>query len=128
MTLGDRVGGAHLALAGLINGVTGLALLYLSLSGWLMGAAIENGSRLMTSAGLLRNGDLLGLLAARVVPILALGLVAVAAAQIAGGWYAYDGHPRRWGPVVAVAGAVNLLALPVCLIAAALLGPLGRAE
>ncbi|MFB6218393.1 MAG: hypothetical protein ABEH77_04300 [Halobacteriaceae archaeon] len=122
MTLVRRVGGAHLALAGVLNGVTGLAVVYLSLSGWLLRAAIAEGGRYLSPAALLRNGELVGTVAARVVPVVGLVLVAVAAAQLAGGYHAYTGRPRRWGPAAAVAGAVNVLALPVCLIAAVLLG------
>lgn len=128
MSVARRVGAAHLALAGGVNALTGVVVLYLSLSGWLLRTAIAEGTLYLSPAALLRSGALVGTLAVRVAPLLGLALVALAAAQFLGGYHAYAGRPRRWGPLAAVAGAVNVLALPVCLIAAILLGMASRSE
>lgn len=122
MTVARRVGSVHLALAGTINAATGLLVLALSLSGWLLTAAITEGSRFATPATVLENGDLLGTLATWVAPVVGVLLLAVAAAQFYCGYHAYAGRHSEWGVVTAVVGGVNLLALPVGLIAAVLLG------
>jgi hypothetical protein len=122
MSVARRVGSAHLALAGVINGITALAVLYLSLSGWLLSLVITEGSRFATPAALLRSGDLAAFLATKVAPVVGVGLLVLAAVQIAGSYHAVDGRHRTWGIVAGVVGAVNVLALPVSLIAAVLLG------
>jgi len=117
MTVARRVGGVHLALAGTINAASGLAVLALSLSGWLLEAA-----RFVSPATALRNGELLGFLATWVIPLVGLLLVALAVVQVFCGYHAYGGRYREWGVAAGLLGAVNVLALPVALIAAVLLG------
>jgi hypothetical protein len=97
-------------------------LLSLWQSGWLLGVALSEGTRFASRATVLRHGDLLALLAVRVAPLVALGLLAVAVVQVVGGWHAYGKRHPTWGVLAGVVGAVNVLALPVSLVAAILIG------
>jgi len=121
------VGAVHLGLAAAVNLVAGLALVYLGATSRLVRWAFVELDTYLTAETLVRDATTVAAVARPGAVLVGAALVvsAVAAALVALGT-ARDRRPGRWLPTAAVA-ALNPLATPLALIAAALLW-LGRSR
>lgn len=119
-SLSRRVGAAHLVGAGIVHVVIGLWLFASASSDRLVALAITEGSTVVEDVTLLQSAHLIERLPVAGV-LVGIGLLAVAAVEIASGWRAYGARGWRTALVTAVCGSVTLVTLPLGLIAAVLL-------
>lgn len=122
-----KVGSLHLAVAGLVNVLTGVALGVLLVSGEFVSLLVATLPSVVDEVALVANAPLILWVAARGAPVASVALALVGVVQFSAGWYAY--RARRWsrGIGAALLGSVNPVTLPLGLVAVILLS-LSRAQ
>jgi len=115
------VGSAHVALAVLVNGVTGSALVYLGLEGGLIRWAFGTLERYVSAQTLLRNADLVVSLATTGVTVAGAAVLVLGAVLPVLARTGLVGEQSTWHLGVSAVSAVNPLALPLTFVGTVLL-------
>lgn len=114
-------GSAHLGLAGVVNAVTGVWLVWIAGSEWATRWLIDLFVGTLGELGGLYRGDLISLLSNWVLLALGVLVLVVAGGQLLSAWRAYGGRSPRHAIGMSLAGSLNPAALPLGLVAAALI-------
>jgi len=115
------VGAIHLAFAGLVSALSGLALLYGSSSGRLLWGLFELAGRYVSDVTLLARADTITFLATTVAPGLGVTLLLVGVGQLIAARRAFEGRSWRTCLLASGLGLANPLSVPLALIATVLL-------
>lgn len=120
---GDRTrlaGTVYLGLAGLLNALTGVWLFVIAGSSWATEWLIDVFVGTFGELGGLYQGDVLGIVAMWVFPVVGVAVLAIAGLQVRSCWRAYNARGYRGAVGFSLLGSLNPVAFPPGLVAAIL--------
>jgi hypothetical protein len=115
-----RVGTVHLGLAGVVNSVTGVVLVFLATSGRLASWVFTEHGRFITAQELVQESPTILFAATTGAVIIGIVLVALGTAGIVVTYRRFQGRDTKRSSSVVVASAINPLTLPLSFVSGVL--------